>query len=133
MDYRFVGLEDFLRMAEDGEFLEFKEVHGNHYATPLRSMEALLAEGQIAVLKIDVQGAREAIPKRSDAVPIFLLPPNDAELERRMRGRGTESEESVQLRLANAREEIAWSAAYPHRIVNDDVLATVRRIMEIVG
>lgn len=132
VDYHFVGLEEFLRMAEDGAFLEFKEVYGNHYATPLSHMEALLAEGKVAVLKIDVQGAAEVMPRRPDAIPIFLLPPSDAELERRIRGRGTEDEEATLRRLATAREEIAFSAEYPHRIVNAELERTVESLMEIV-
>lgn len=132
VDYHFTDLQTFLKMAEDGAFLEFKEVHGNHYATPLRPMESLLSAGKIAVLKIDVQGAAEVMPKRPDAIPIFLLPPDDGELERRMRGRGTEDEDSVARRLRNARDEIARSAAYEHRIVNDDLAETVRRLREIV-
>lgn len=132
VDYHFVALEEFLRLAEAGEFLEFKEVYGNHYATPIRHMEAILDAGDVAVLKIDVQGAAEVMPKRPDAIPIFLLPPSDEELERRIRGRGTETEEATLRRLRVAREEIAFSAAYPHRIVNADVEDTVRKLMEIV-
>ncbi len=132
VDYHFIDVESFLKMAGDGAFLEFKEVYGNHYATPLHHMEAILDAGKIAVLKIDVQGAAEVMPLRSDAISIFLLPPSDAELERRIRGRGTETEEATLRRLRIAREEIEFSAAYPHRIVNEDLDLTVRRLMEIV-
>lgn len=132
VDYHFTDVESFLRRAEEGAFLEFKEVYGNHYATPLSHMEAILESGNVAVLKIDVQGAAEVMPKRPDAIPIFLLPPSDAELERRIRGRGTEDEAATLRRLATAREEIAFSEAYPHRIVNAELAETVRRLREIV-
>ncbi len=132
VDYRFIDVETFLEMAEEGAFLEFKEVHGHHYATPLRPLEALLSTGRVAVLKIDVQGAAEVTPRRPDATTVFLLPPSDGELERRIRGRGTEDEEAIARRLRNARDEIARSAAYAHRIVNDDLAEVVRRLREIV-
>ena len=133
VDYHFVALEEFLSLAKEGAFLEFKEVYGNHYATPLAQMERLLAMGKIAVLKIDVQGAAEVMPKRPDAIPIFLLPPSDAELERRIRGRGTEDEAATLRRLATARDEIAFGESYPHRIVNSDVGETIRKLREIVA
>lgn len=132
VDYHFMDVDSFLRMAEDGAFLEFKEVHGNHYATPLRQLEGLLDAGKVAVLKIDVQGAAEVTPKRPDAVTIFLLPPSDEELERRIRGRGTEDEATVALRLRAAHDEVVRSAAYAHRLVNDDLPGLVARLREIV-
>ena len=133
VDYHFMDVGTFLSLAEEGAFLEFKEVHGNHYATPRRQLESLLAAGKIALLKIDVQGAAEVTPKRPDAVTIFLLPPSDEELERRIRGRGTEDEPTVARRLRAARDEIARSAAYRHRLVNDNLDATVAKLREIVS
>ena len=121
VDYHFVTPDRFQELAALGHFLEFKEVHGNFYATPLRDMEQMLEEGLIAVLKIDVQGALTAMALRPEAETVFILPPSDQELERRIRGRGADSEESILRRLQNARDEIAQSQHYRHRLVNESV------------
>lgn len=133
VDYRFLSVEDFHQMAGSGSFLEHKLVHGNWYATPKESVDRLLAEGKIAVLKIDVQGALSVMEQRPDAVSVFVLPPSDEELERRIRSRGQDSEETVRLRLENARAEIAQADRYQFRIVNDDVERCVDRLVEAVG
>jgi guanylate kinase len=131
-DYNFVSLELFQRLAEEGAFLEHKEVHGNLYATPLRDMEALLSDGHIAVLKIDVQGALTAMRLRPDALSVFLLPPSWEELEKRIRGRGTEDSESLATRLQNAREELELADRYQYQVVNGDLLSTVADLEAIV-
>lgn len=132
VDYRFVSEGDFRKMAESGKFLEWKEVHGNYYATPLLDMQALLDDDKIAILKIDVQGALTAMEKRSDAISIFLLPPSWEELERRIRGRKTDSEEVIKLRLENAKREIGFADRYQYQVVNDDLDKCVAEIDRIV-
>ena len=131
VDYHFVSVDRFLEHATAGDFLEAKEVHGNHYATPLRDMEAILAEGRIAVLKIDVQGALTAMALRPEAISVFLMPPDGDELARRLRDRGTDDDATVARRLENARGEIALSEGYAHRIVNDDVANVVSRLVDL--
>jgi guanylate kinase len=133
VDYHFVAREQFDEKASKGDFLEYKEVHGNGYATPLRDMEDMLDDGKIAILKIDVQGALEAMQLRPDALTVFILPPSVEELERRIRSRGTDSQEAIEKRLRNAREELAASDRYLHRIVNDDVGKSVSELQRIVG
>lgn len=133
IDYVFLSSDEFHRRAESGAFLEYKEVHGNWYATPLDTLEKHLDRGDIAILKIDVQGALTAMAARSDIISIFLLPPSMEELERRIRARRTDSEEAIQRRLENAREEIAISERYHHRVVNDDVQRAVNEIEALVG
>jgi guanylate kinase len=132
IDYHFVNVDEFQRKAKSGQFLEFKEVHGNWYATPLVDMEQMLEEGMIAILKIDVQGALSAMQLRQDALTVFLLPPSEAELERRIRGRGTESDEVIAKRLQNARDELAQKERYRHQLVNLDVEKTVEQLERIV-
>jgi guanylate kinase len=129
-DYHFVSRPDFLAKAERGEFLEYKEVHGNLYATPLTDMQELLANGLIAVLKIDVQGAITVIQLRPDAITIFVQPPSWEELERRIRARGLDDIATIEKRLKNARDEVAESHHYQHQIVND---AIDRAVMELEG
>jgi guanylate kinase len=133
VDYHFTPRATFERMARDGEFLEWKEVHGNLYATPLADMNRLLQEGKIAVLKIDVQGALTAMELREDAVSIFIEPPSWEELERRIRRRGLDSEDVVNRRLMNARSELALADSYHHRLVNDDLQRSAAEIDRIVA
>jgi guanylate kinase len=131
-DYHFVSESEFKFMAADGAFLEHKLVHGNYYATPIHGMEKLLDEGKIAILKIDVQGALTAMALRPDAISIMLVPPTWEELERRIRKRGTEDEEDIQRRLANAQAELALADQYQQQIVNDGVDRTVDILESLV-
>lgn len=133
IDYHFVTVESFMRKAEAGDFLEWKRVHDNYYATPLKDMEALLAQGKTAILKIDVQGGIEAMAKRDDALSIFLLPPSWEELEHRIRSRAADDEATIEKRLENARQELAVSDRYDHRVVNDDLDRCVAEIRSLVG
>lgn len=133
IDYHFVSRDTFLECAEAGDFLEAKEVHGHHYATPLKDMERLLATGKVAVLKIDVQGALTVMALRDDAISVFLLPPDVEELERRLRERGTDDPATVARRLENAQGELALSERYAHRVINDDVEAVVDRLVALTA
>jgi len=133
VDYRFCTEAEFQRMAEEGRFLEYKNVHGNWYATPLDQLEMLRQAGKIAVLKIDVQGALTAMELLPEAVSIFLLPPSNEVLEQRLRARKSDDEATIQKRLRNALDELALAPRYHHRIVNDDLAATVDQIEAAVG
>lgn len=133
VDYHFVPVEAFHQMAEAGEFLEYKEVHGNFYATPLLDMERMLQDGKIAILKIDVQGALSAMDLRPDAISVFLLPPSREELERRIRGRGTDDAATIEKRLRNATEEIELADRYHHQVTNDDLERVIRELEEIIA
>jgi guanylate kinase len=131
LDYHFVTKDQFFTHVQAGDFLEYKEVHGNFYATPLKDMEAMLAAGKIAILKIDTQGALNVMGLRPDAVTIFILPPSGEELERRIKGRGTDDWAAIEKRLDNARAEIAVADKYRYRIVNIDVKEVVAQLEEI--
>ncbi|MEZ0326844.1 MAG: guanylate kinase [Fimbriimonas sp.] len=133
VDYHFITRNRFYEMAEAGEFLEYKEVHDYYYATPSKDMERLLSQGKVAVLKIDVQGALSVMSERANAIPVFLLPPNAEELERRIRERGTEDASTILKRLRNAHEEIALATRYPHQIVNEDIQASVDCLERILN
>jgi guanylate kinase len=132
VDYNFVSVPDFQAKASNGDFLEFKEVHGNWYATPLTDLESMLAAGKIAILKIDVQGALHAMNLRKDAITIFLMPPSMEELEQRIRGRGLDDPEVIEKRLTNAHDEVAVANKYQHRVVNLDVSLTVSMLERII-
>lgn len=122
IDYHFVSRDTFGQMIADDLFLEHAEVHENFYGTSHASIEEELQDGFDVILDIDVQGA--AILRKNpkvDAAFVFIAPPSLVELERRLRGRGTESEEKVQVRLINARTELESSSEYEYLIVNSDV------------
>ncbi len=131
VDYVFLKPEHFLELVEQGFFLEYKKVFENYYGTPLVDMERILGEDRVAVLKIDVQGALSVMPLRPDAVTVFLLPPSDEELERRIIGRNTDTPESIAKRLGKAKDEIAQAHHYQHQIVNEDVEAVVQKLKDL--
>jgi guanylate kinase len=132
--YRFMDRAAFLRQRDAGAFLEWAEVHGNLYGTPRDAAEAELAAGRDLVLAIDWQGARSlSLSMPRDVVGVFLLPPSAAELRARLTSRGEDAEETVALRLANARDEIAQWKAYDHVVVNDafeGAFAQIRAILD---
>lgn len=130
--YHFVSREEFDRKAANGDFLEFKEVHGNGYATPLTDLRQMLEQGKVAILKIDVQGALTAMDVLPEAVTVFLMPPSTDELRRRMHQRGTEDATAMETRLRNALGEIELSKHYAHLVVNEDVAQVVATLAEIV-
>lgn len=132
IDYHFVSEVKFNELASNGHFLEWKQVHGNFYATPLTDMERMLEEGKIAILKIDVQGALDAMQKRPDAISVFILPPSMNELEKRIRERKQDTESSIELRLENARWEITHASKYQHQVVNDEIERAVSELDSIV-
>ena len=132
VNYYFLAREEFEKMIEEGGFLEWAEVYGNYYGTPLKKIQERLAEGQDILLEIDTQGALKVMEKCPEGVFIFLLPPSLEELERRIRGRGTETEESIARRLGAAKEEIGVGRKYKYVVVNDRVEKAVEQIQAIL-
>lgn len=130
--YHFLTREEFESRASQGYFLEYKNVHGNYYGTPLSNLKQMVAAGNKAILKIDVQGALQVMDERPDILSIFILPPDRAELVRRLRERGTESDEALEHRLRNAEWEMAQAPRYKHQVVNASVESCVEEIMAIV-
>lgn len=131
-DYHFATPEEFEAKRLRGEFIEAKQVHGNWYASPLRETLDAVDQGRIAVLKIDVQGAAEAVTKLPDPITVFLMPPSAEELERRIRARAKDSEESIRLRVRNAVDEMAMSDSYEHIVINDDLAQAVESLNAVV-
>lgn len=132
VNYYFLTREQFEQEIAAGGFLEYADVYGNYYGTPLKKIEERLAAGQDILLEIDTQGALNVMKKCPEGVFIFLLPPSMEELEHRIRGRGTESEESLQRRLGAAREEIELGRKYAYAVVNVTVKQAVERIQGII-
>lgn len=132
--YLFVGPDEFERMVDAGEMLEWAVVHGhNRYGTPRRAVEEKLAAGVPALLEIDLQGARQVRESMPGARFVFLAPPSFEELERRLVGRGTEGPEERERRLATARVEMAAEPEFDHVVVNDDVTRATDEIIEVMG
>ncbi len=133
VDYHFVTPERFAGLVAQGALAEWAEVHGRRYGTLRATVEASLARGHIALFDIDVQGGAQlkaAFPR--EATTVFILPPDAAELERRLRGRDTDGEETILRRLAGARAEVARGlASYQYVVVNDDLDAALARLEAI--
>ena len=133
VNYYFLSRGEFEAMIENGELLEWAEVYGNYYGTPLKKIEEKLSKGQDILLEIDTQGALNVQKKFPDGVYVFILPPSIEELAKRLRGRGTDSEEAVERRLAAAAGEIAVAREYTYTIVNDTVEHSVQTLAAIVS
>lgn len=120
-EYHFVTAAEFEKMARHGEFLEHNEVHGNFYGTAKSEVLPRLAGGEDVVLDIDVQGARDIREAYPEAISIFIVPSSAAELERRLKARGLDSEDAIRKRLINAAKEIEQAEEFQYVIVNDDL------------
>ena len=118
-DYFFVDRASFEAMVAAGEFLEHALVFDNYYGTPRRQVEESLASGQDLILEIDWQGAAQVRRSLPECISVFILPPSRDELERRLRGRGTDSEEVIQRRLRDAASDMTHWRAFDHVVVND--------------
>jgi guanylate kinase len=132
-DYHFVSPEQFkvIRDQQPSGFLEWAEVHGNLYGTSRQEVESRLAAGTDVILDIDVQGA-EQVRHNAQPVTVFIAPPSLAELEQRLRGRGTESPESLRIRLANAEKEMQAAPAYTYLIINDQLNQAVLELKSVI-
>lgn len=130
--YYFVSKEDFEARIAQNNFLEYAEVHGNYYGTPRDKVLQNLDNGLDVVLEIDVQGALMVKQKMPDAKLIFIAPPSEEELEKRLRGRGTEDASAIELRLKNARWEMSQIDKYDYQVINDTVTNATEKFIEIV-
>lgn len=130
-DYHFVSRQQFEAMREGNIFLEWAEVHGNLYGTSRSAVEETLAEGVDVILDIDVQGARQVAAK-IESVSIFIAPPSREELRRRLALRGTDTEQTIDLRLENAGKEMEAATAYRHVVVNDSLEEAVDMCRAVV-
>jgi len=132
VDYFFLSPEQFAQRREAGDFLECKEYAGNWYGTLQSQVSAGLADEKWVLLEIDVEGTMAVLEKHPDALTIFIHSGSVEELERRLRLRNTESEESLARRLATARRELAQMSRYRYQVVNRDVQQAVREVCEIL-
>lgn len=132
-DYHFVSLQSFFELADGDHFFEHKNVFADDwYASPKTDAEALEAEGKIAVLKIDVEGAMEVMKQRPEAVSVFVLPPSFEVLEQRIRDRATDTPAAIEGRLQKAAHEISFASKYAYQVVNDDLSRAVEELTRVL-
>ena len=131
-DYFFVPREEFERMAEAGQFLEHATVFGNSYGTARAQVEQSLTSGQDLILEIDWQGARQIRAALPECCSLFILPPSRAELERRLRGRGTDTEEVIVRRLGEAADDMGHWQEFDYVVVNDVFECALDQLSAIV-
>jgi guanylate kinase len=131
-EYHFVDRAAFQKMLDAGEFLENAEVHGNFYATSQKQITANRAAGRDVVLEIDWQGAAQVRRLFPEAIGIFILPPSPAELERRLRARGKDSDEAIRRRLAAAEAEMSHAGEFDYVIINNDFEEARRDLAAVV-
>lgn len=130
--YRFLSDAEFDRLVAAGAFLEWAEVFGRRYGTLAEDVERARSAGRDVILEIDVQGAAVVRARIPDAVLIFLQPPSEEELGRRLAARGTETGEDLERRLAEARREVAESSWFDHIVINDDIDRAVAEVLAII-
>ena len=133
VNYFFLSREEFKSCIENNEFLEWAEFSGNYYGTKKEFVQKCLAKGENLILEIDTKGALNVKKIMPEATLIFIAPPSIEELEARLRGRHTETEEAIQKRLASIKSEIENSKRYDYVVVNDTVENAVKKIGEITG
>lgn len=128
VNYYFKEKSEFVKMAENEEFIEYAKVHDNYYGTPKKYVMDKLEEGKNVILDIDVQGGMKVKSVFPEAVFIFIMPPSFTELKKRIEGRGTETEQDICIRMKNAYTEINHANNYDYVVINDDIRDAVAKI-----
>ena len=131
-EYFFVDPDRFKEMVENDELLEYAEYVANSYGTPRAYVEEKLEAGLNVLLDIEVQGARQVHEKMPDAVKVFIIPPSLEELEKRLKGRGTDTERAIEARLIRARQEYQEADFYDYLIINDDADKAAKELSAII-
>ncbi len=132
IDYHFISEVDFQRGISEARWAEWARVHGNYYGSSAEWIEQTLSTGRDILLDIDIQGARQMMQRFPQAVTIFIMPPSLEELEKRLRKRGTDNLQNIELRLRNAKEEIAQHGICRHVLLNDDIEKATRALIELI-
>ena len=132
VDYHFVSTEEFQAFADEGNFLEYAEVHGNMYGTSREVTERIISEGRDVILEIDVQGAALVLDKIPHAVSIFIMPPSFEVLRDRLTRRNTEGAAELGVRLQNSLTEINEFERFRYVIINDEIEAASRRLAHVI-
>lgn len=131
--YHFLSKEEFMKRVEEGDFLEWAEVHGNLYGTPKSNVDKMLDAGKNVILEIDIQGALKVKENCDDGVFIFILPPSMEELKQRIIKRGSETPESLLRRFNTAYQEINYISKYNYGVINDELEVAVSKVEKILA
>ena len=132
VSYHFVSKDQFEKIIKEDGFFEYANVHSNYYGTPKAPVMEQIEKGNDAILEIDVQGALQVKEVYPEAVTIFILPPSMEELKNRIVGRGTETEETLKLRLKNAIGEISCVDKYDYAVLNDQLEIAVEQVASVM-
>ncbi|MCQ4573753.1 MAG: guanylate kinase [Candidatus Brocadiales bacterium] len=132
-DYYFVGEDEFGRRVKEGRFVEHARYSGTLYGTLRKPLERALEEGLTYLLEVDVQGALQVMEKYPDAISIFIMPPGEDVLKRRLMDRNTDKEQDINRRLDIAGQELEHSSRYKYRVVNDKLEDALDEIFDILG
>ncbi len=130
--YNFLTRKQFVDLIDKDGYLEYAEYCGNYYGTPKQQVEDMLSDGYNVFLEIEVQGGLQIMDKYPDVLSIFILPPSMESLERRLRRRGTETEDVIFERLSEAKREMSFKNRYKYNVVNDDIDTAVNEILDIL-
>ena len=133
VEYFFVTKDEFQKLISEDGFLEYAEYCDNYYGTPAKAVDEMLEKGYNVFLEIEVQGGMQVMKKRPDCVSIIIVPPSMEELERRLRTRGTEDEETILKRLSAVEEEKKYNKYYSYSVLNDDVDRAAKEILSILN
>ena len=132
ISYHYISHEQFKKMIDNNEFLEYAQYVDEYYGTPVKLIKDCINSGKTIILDIEVQGAKQVMSKVPEAITIFIVPPDMKELEKRLRGRGTDSEEKLAARLERASQELKEKCHYKYTVVNDDVSRAAEEIFNII-
>jgi len=132
VNYFFVSKKRFLEAVKNGELLEHARFVDNDYGTPKEYVERMRNEGKNVILEIEIRGAKQVMEKCPDALSIYIVPPSIEELERRLRARSSEDEETIMKRIAKAKREMKETDMYEHIVCNDDLAKAVQEVRQII-
>lgn len=132
-EYFFITKDEFNQIIAQDGFLEYAEYCGNCYGTPKKAVEDMIADGKNVILEIEVQGGMQVKKICPDCVSIFITPPSIQELENRLRGRGTEDEETIQKRISASAKELEIGKSYDYNVVNDNLEIAIQNVMDIIN
>lgn len=132
VSYYFTTKENFQKEIKEGGFLEHAEVYGNYYGTPKKKVIEKLSQGIDVVLEIDIQGALKVKEAYPNGIFIFILPPSMTELRKRITGRGSETEEAINMRLGETLKEVSYIDKYDYCVVNGELMEAVNRVKAIL-
>ena len=132
VNYFFVDKKRFLEAVKKGELLEHARFVGNDYGTPKEYVEKMREQGKNVILEIEIRGAKQVLEKCPDALSIYIVPPSIEELERRLRERSSEDEETIMKRISKAKKEMKEMGFYEHVVCNDDLQETIQEVRQII-